>query len=75
MVVSIMSQYLPAHRATRIPLLSRSILTAEYKTVVSLLSKLEMDNGWVQEMGAHENYVPDFERGGHPFSATPKIME
>jgi len=73
--VSIMSQYLPAHRAARIPLLSRTISIAEHKAVAGLLSKLEMDNGWVQEMGAHENYVPDFEREGHPFSATAKIVE
>ena len=71
--VSIMSQYLPAHRAKQLPLLSRNISTAEYETVVSLLSDLGMENGWVQEMGASENYVPDFERGGHPFSTTPKI--
>jgi len=73
--VSIMSQYLPAHRAKQIPLLSRNISTAEYETVVSLLSDLGMENGWVQEMGASENYVPDFERDGHPFSTTPKIGE
>ena len=66
--VSIMSQYLPAHRAPKIPLLSRNISTAEYETVVSLLSDLGMENGWVQEVGASENYVPDFERDGHPFS-------
>ena len=73
--VSIMSQYLPAHRAPKIPLLSRNISTAEYETVVSLLSDLGMENGWVQEVGASENYVPDFERDGHPFSTTPKIGE
>jgi putative pyruvate formate lyase activating enzyme len=66
--VSIMSQYLPAHRAPKIPLLSRNISTAEYETVVSLLSDLGMEDGWVQEMGASENYVPDFEGDGHPFS-------
>jgi putative pyruvate formate lyase activating enzyme len=68
--VSIMSQYLPAHRATRIPLLSRNISIAEYETVVSLLSDLGMENGWVQEMGAQECYVPDFEQEGHPFPTT-----
>ena len=73
--VSIMSQYLPAHRAARIPLLSRSISVAEYETVVSLLSDLRMENGWVQEMGAQDNYVPDFEREGHPFSTTARIGE
>ncbi len=27
-----------------------------------------LENGWVQEMGAPENYLPDFEREGLPFS-------
>jgi putative pyruvate formate lyase activating enzyme len=73
--VSIMSQYLPAHRANRIPLLSRNISIAEYETAVSLLSDLGIENGWVQEMGAQDNYIPDFEREGHPFSTTAKIRE
>jgi len=68
--VSIMSQYLPAHRATKIPLLSRNISIAEYKTVIGLLSELRMENGWIQEMGAQEYYVPDFEREKHPFPTT-----
>jgi putative pyruvate formate lyase activating enzyme len=68
--VSIMSQYLPAHRATKIPLLSRKISIAEYKTVIGLLSELGMENGWIQEMGAQEYYVPDFEQEGHPFPTT-----
>ncbi|MFC1979835.1 radical SAM protein [Chloroflexota bacterium] len=71
--VSIMSQYLPAHRAKQIPLLSRNISAAEYETIVSLLADLGMENGWIQEMGSSEDYVPDFERYGHPFSTTPKI--
>jgi len=70
--VSIMSQYLPLHRAPRIPLLSRKISAAEYETVLGLLAKAGMENGWLQEMGASENYVPDFWREGHPFVAVPE---
>ena len=69
--VSIMSQYLPLHRVQRIPLLSRTISIAEYETVIQLLDSLGLENGWVQEMGAPENYLPDFEREGHPFSPVP----
>ena len=65
--VSMMSQYLPLHRAPRIPLLSRTISVAEYERVIQLLDSLGLENGWVQEMGAAENYLPDFEREGHPF--------
>jgi putative pyruvate formate lyase activating enzyme len=70
--VSIMSQYIPLHRAQRIPLLSRTISAAEYETVLPLLANLGMENGWIQEIGASEDYVPDFERKGHPFVSTPK---
>jgi putative pyruvate formate lyase activating enzyme len=63
-----MSQYSPQHRAQRIPLLARTILASEYETVLGFLDELGLENGWVQEMGAAENYLPDFEREGLPFS-------
>jgi len=66
--VSIMSQYLPLHRAQWIPLLARTISVSEHKAVLRLLDELGLENGWVQKMGASENYLPDFEREGHPFS-------
>nr|MBC8512569.1 radical SAM protein [Dehalococcoidia bacterium] len=66
--VSIMSQYLPLHKAQRMPLLSRKISLAEYERVLRLLSDAGLENGWIQEMGAADSYVPDFEREGHPFS-------
>lgn len=65
--VSIMAQYLPMYRASKIPLLSRKISAAEYRKVVDLLSRLGLENGWVQELESAEKYVPDFEREGHPF--------
>jgi len=68
--VSIMSQYLPAHRASKIPLLSRTISSAEYLEVINVIDRLGLENGWVQEMGASENYLPDFARKGHPFDST-----
>jgi len=66
--VSIMSQYLPRYRAQRIPLLARTISVSEHKAVLRLLDEVGLENGWVQGMGAAENYLPDFEREGHPFS-------
>jgi len=68
--VSIMSQYFPAHRASRIPLLSRAISSAEYSEVARLVDELGLENGWVQEMGASGNYLPDFASEGDPFSPT-----
>jgi putative pyruvate formate lyase activating enzyme len=73
--LSVMSQYIPVHRAARIPLLSRTISVDEYETVLRLLTDLGVENGWVQEMGAAEDYLPDFEREGHPFSPVPEGTE
>ncbi len=73
--VSIMSQYLPTYSALGIPLLSRTITVAEHKAVVRLLDRLGMENGWIQEMGSAENYVPDFEREGHPFNPATEICK
>jgi len=67
--VSIMSQYMPMHRARQIPGLSRKITVAEREEVLRLVDELGIDNGWLQEMGAAEEYLPDFEREGHPFSS------
>jgi putative pyruvate formate lyase activating enzyme len=67
--VSVMSQYSPQHRAGRKRLLKRTISQAEYDEVLRFLSELGLENGWVQEMGASEEYLPDFEREGHPFEA------
>jgi putative pyruvate formate lyase activating enzyme len=60
--VSIMAQYHPCYLATAIPELAKTITRQEYYEVMELLDKLEMENGWVQEMSASGNYIPDFER-------------
>ncbi len=65
--VSIMSQYMPTHKASQIPLLSRKITAAEHDAVRCLLDDLGIENGWVQELESAEEYLPDFEREGHPF--------
>jgi putative pyruvate formate lyase activating enzyme len=65
--LSVMSQYLPTHKALRVPLLSRTISASEYDKVTELLSELGLDNGWVQELSSPAHYIPDFENQGHPF--------
>ena len=67
--VSIMSQYFPTNRATEFPLLAREITLAEYLEVRTWLDELGIENGWLQEMGASESYVPDFSRDDHPFDS------
>jgi putative pyruvate formate lyase activating enzyme len=63
--VSIMSQYFPAHCAREFPILSRTITYQEYTDVAKLVDKLGLQNGWLQEMDAPQNYLPDFSRKGH----------
>ncbi len=65
--LSVMAQYYPAHKAYNFPQLTRTITEREYDEVVELLNRLGIDNGWVQEMDAHENYRPDFKREKSPF--------
>ena len=65
--VSVMSQYFPVHRAHKHPELNRPITRAEYDEVVDVVNQLGLENGWLQQMTARDNYRPDFEREGHPF--------
>ncbi|MBE9513783.1 MAG: radical SAM protein [Chloroflexi bacterium] len=65
--VSIMSQYHPANLAMEMRELSRRISRSEYSEVLQLVDELGLQEGWVQEMDAAEDYMPDFEREGHPF--------
>jgi len=67
--VSIMSQYYPTYLASQIPQLRRKISAAEYLAVFKLLDELGIENGWIQEMDATENYLPHFDLDGHPFLA------
>jgi putative pyruvate formate lyase activating enzyme len=71
--VSIMAQYYPSHEAQSKRLLSRTISQTEYDEVLKLLDEVGLENGWVQEMGSAENYLPDFDRKGHPFSVSSEM--
>jgi len=65
--ISLMSQYHPTHHASRFPQIARHISQAEYDDVMQALEESELENGWVQGMDAPQNYLPDFEKEGHPF--------
>jgi len=71
--VSIMSQYSPVHRASRIPLLLRTISLAEYSEVTRLVDELGLENGWLQDRDTSKNYLPDFTKERFPFSSTNKV--
>jgi len=65
--VSIMSQYFPRHKAMQMPPLARSINSAEHRRVINIVDVLGMENGWMQDAGSQEYYLPDFNAEGHPF--------
>jgi putative pyruvate formate lyase activating enzyme len=65
--VSVMAQYHPCYLASQEPMLSRRISFDEYQQVASLMEKLGLENGWLQEMDSADYYLPDFERRSHPF--------
>lgn len=62
--VSVMAQYFPTYRAKEFPEINRKLTKEEYDEIEKYLYKLELNNGYIQELGEHEEeYVPDFENG------------
>lgn len=60
--VSIMAQYFPTYRAKQIEEINRKITDEEYQKVVRYLDRLVLTNGYLQELGEHEEeYVPKWE--------------
>lgn len=58
--ISLMSQYMPAHRAGEFSPLSRRITSQEYEAVVQLMHRLGLNNGWIQQIiNNHEPYFAD----------------
>jgi len=59
--VSVMAQYFPTYKAKEEKLLSRKLTKKEYKQIEEYLYSLELENGYIQELGEHEEeYVPKF---------------
>lgn len=59
--VSIMAQYFPTYKAKEDNLLNRKLNKKEYKEIEEFLYTLNIKNGYIQELGEHEeDYVPDF---------------
>ena len=62
--VSVMAQYFPTHKAKEFPEINRKLTMDEYKEIENYLYSLDLENGYIQELGEHEEeYVPDFEGG------------
>jgi len=59
--VSIMAQYFPTYKAKQDNLLNRKLTKKEYKEIEKYLYTLDLKNGYIQELGEHEEeYVPNF---------------
>lgn len=57
--VSVMAQYFPTYKAKKIEDLNRKISKEEYKQIEEYLYNLDLDNGYIQSLGEHEEeYVP-----------------
>ena len=59
--VSLMAQYFPTYKAKSIEDLNRKLSKEEFAEIKNYLGKLDIYNGYFQELGEHEEeYVPDF---------------
>lgn len=60
--VSIMAQYFPTYKAKEDKLINRKLTKKEYKEIENYLYLLNLKNGYIQELGEHEEeYVPNFD--------------
>lgn len=60
--VSIMAQYFPTYKAKELDELNRKLTREEYEEVENYLYELDLENGYIQELGEHEEeYVPKWE--------------
>ena len=60
--VSIMAQYFPTYKAKENTDLNRKLTKQEYEEVENYLYELDFENGYIQELGEHEEeYVPKWE--------------
>ena len=59
--VSIMAQYFPTYKAKGMEKLNRKLTTEEYGQIEEYLYNLNLENGYIQELGEHEEeYVPNW---------------
>lgn len=60
--ISVMAQYFPTYKAKQDKLLNRKLTQKEYQEIENYLYTLNLENGYMQELGEHEEeYVPDFD--------------
>ena len=59
--VSVMAQYFPTYKAKDFEEINRKLTKQEWAEIQKYLEKLDIENGYVQELGEHEEeYVPSW---------------
>ncbi len=60
--ISIMAQYFPTYKAKEFKEINRKLTLKEWNQIESYIEELDIENGYIQELGEHEEeYVPKWE--------------
>ncbi len=60
--ISVMAQYFPTYKAKDDAFLNRKLSQKEWQEIENYIEQLEFENGFIQELGEHEEeYVPKWE--------------
>ena len=60
--ISMMAQYFPTYKAKELDELNRKLTKEEYEEIENYLYELDLENGYIQELGEHEEeYVPKWD--------------
>lgn len=60
--VSIMAQYFPTYLAKKDDMINRKLTQEEWKEIEEYIEEIGIENGYIQELGEHEEeYVPNFD--------------
>ena len=61
--INVMAQYFPTYKAKEDELINRKLSKKEYKEIENYFYLLDFKNGYMQELGEHEEeYVPKWEK-------------
>ena len=62
--ISIMAQYFPTYKAKNMDKINRKLTKEEFKEIEDYMYELKIENGYIQELGEHEEeYVPEWGKG------------
>ena len=59
-----MAQYFPTYKAKNMDKINRKLTKEEFKEIEDYMYELKIENGYIQELGEHEEeYVPEWGKG------------